>query len=408
MVLVLAGTLLLTPSAGADGWATTYGVEGEAFVGLGGARAGARAMQLPPGSMAIRMSEMPDGELLAVQGWTRTCATRPTVEVYVDGALVVSHRAPSPFTIPVWHAIDGGPHWIGVRHVDGGEPGCTVLLDRVESFSSEAINTATPGSRCMGSDGGYPMTPPPAGTTANPLPDAPAYHERSGPSTGAAGTMVIVHGGGWMTHGPPAVASVRDEAAYWNDQGWETLSVTYAACDESLDDVLWFHDRVRAERDGRVCVLGESAGAHLALMTAATRDDVDCVIARGAITDIPSLPSQEAHDFGTGGTQSVGTMQLHSVAVAAWGDAATSTANPMSHAAALADTPIVLSTATTDPFVPLAQATSLRDAVTGADPSATVVVHELPPGGERFAHASATEAAWTALRADELRIANGG
>ena len=139
-----------------------------------------------------------------------------------------------------------------------------------------------------------PSAPGPGVATTGLGAGAPAYYEIGEPTGDFAGqppkgVMMVIHGGGWSLHGPGAVASMRSRADRWRAEGWRTLNVGYRPCADSVQDVRWFYDRARElwNTAGPFCVMGSSAGGHLALMLAASRPGVACAIAHAGPT--PSL-----------------------------------------------------------------------------------------------------------------------
>lgn len=147
------------------------------------------------------------------------------------------------------------------------------------------INSALQDSFCEGT-----QDPPPSsledGTSTTALGStAPAYHEVGEPAGAFAGQppkgiMLIVNGGGWSLNGPGAVAADRPDADYWRALGWRTVNLTSRPCAQSFADVEWFYDQARALWGPGLpyCALGWSAGGNLALMLAAARSTVSCVI----------------------------------------------------------------------------------------------------------------------------------
>lgn len=105
-----------------------------------------------------------------------------------------------------------------------------------------------------------------------------------------SGYMLVVHGGAWTIVGAGAVEAVAGHARRYNQLGWQTDNIDYRPGAASYADVLAAYDalRERAGRRANVCIFGSSAGGHLALMVAARRPSVDCVITEGAPTDLPS------------------------------------------------------------------------------------------------------------------------
>jgi acetyl esterase/lipase len=99
------------------------------------------------------------------------------------------------------------------------------------------------------------------------------------------GTVLVIHGGGWLNVGPSTLAFVQPDAARLASYGWRTISVDYRPGLRSLDDALAWYDAARRRFRGPVCLYGQSAGGHLALWVAAHRR-VGCVIADGAPTDL--------------------------------------------------------------------------------------------------------------------------
>jgi acetyl esterase/lipase len=108
------------------------------------------------------------------------------------------------------------------------------------------------------------------------------------------GTMVMVHGGGWA--GPDERAQkllLEQPGKLLVARGWRTVSVDYREGEAGVQDVL---DTIGAElakpTGGLLCLYGESAGAHLALVAAARLAAVDCVIAAGAPTDFQAYTAE--------------------------------------------------------------------------------------------------------------------
>ena len=130
--------------------------------------------------------------------------------------------------------------------------------------------------------------PPPATTTAAVPPVADTV-TADPPSGAARGTMVMVHGGGWAGHS----AGGRDRVMANPGQqllqlGWRVVSIDYAEGTAGLDDVLRTIDSEVARKTGLgpLCLYGESAGGHLALIAASRRRSVHCVAGLGALTDL--------------------------------------------------------------------------------------------------------------------------
>ncbi len=117
------------------------------------------------------------------------------------------------------------------------------------------------------------------------------------PAGTARGTMIMVHAGGWAGHDAHAQQLLMDRPGdLLLRRGWRVVSVDYEEGTAGLQDVL---DAAGAElaRDsgsGPVCIYGESAGAHLALVAAARLKAIDCVIAMGAPTDLALYETEAA------------------------------------------------------------------------------------------------------------------
>lgn len=136
------------------------------------------------------------------------------------------------------------------------------------------------------------LTPKPAAAVIAPV-AAPAIADPTGP---VRGTMIMVHAGGWTGHDEYA----QDQLVQRPGQqllalGWRIVSLDYEEGTAGLQDVLNATGSELARRTGNgpVCIYGESAGGHLALVAASRLRAIDCVIALGAPTDL-SLYQQEA------------------------------------------------------------------------------------------------------------------
>lgn len=256
------------------------------------------------------------------------------------------------------------------------------------------VNTGLPGSTCAATNADLSYTPPGPGVSTTALGTAPAYYELGAPSgafLGQApkGLMITIHGGGWSVVGPAAVASERPYANIWRNRGWETLNITYTACAQSLQDVLWFHDIARNLFGSElpICAYGESAGAQLALMMADLRPDVGCVIAEGAPTNFVTLPLETAYDAATGTSdQTTGSNWVLNLATAAFGAGGLLTMSPATSPGAAR---LLLATAKQDEFIPWQQASDMAAAVALVHPGTYVDTDQLSAGDYyEFTHTS--------------------
>jgi acetyl esterase/lipase len=128
-----------------------------------------------------------------------------------------------------------------------------------------------------------PKAPPPP--VIAPV-QAPIGADPAGP---ARGTMILVHGGGWAGHdGARQNDLLETPGDLLVARGWRVVSIDYNEGAAGLQDVLDAAGAELARRssDGPLCIYGESAGAHLALMAASRLSAIDCVIGLGAPTDL--------------------------------------------------------------------------------------------------------------------------
>lgn len=113
------------------------------------------------------------------------------------------------------------------------------------------------------------------------------------------GLIWILCCGGWQS---PAefgvdlrVRADRDGlgAAEWRRQGYVVATYGYRGGRRSFGDALTAFDSLRARFPGLpVCAIGASAGGHVALLTAAERPELRCVVAQGAPSELAALPNR--------------------------------------------------------------------------------------------------------------------
>lgn len=109
------------------------------------------------------------------------------------------------------------------------------------------------------------------------------------------GTILLVHGGGWA--GPDRYKQeylMGFPGPVFADRGWRVLSIDYErglAGLQAVKDAIGA-ELVEAGREGPLCVYGESAGAHLAMIAAAQIPSVDCLVAVGGPVDFSTFRAQ--------------------------------------------------------------------------------------------------------------------
>jgi acetyl esterase/lipase len=213
------------------------------------------------------------------------------------------------------------------------------------------------------------------------------------PVSGPLPVVVYVHGGGWQRgtrrDPPPLIAAdFYDQIA---GQGFAVAAVDYRLSGEArypapLEDVRaavsWVRDNASAYGldAGRVSLWGDSAGGHLALLTALTGAAVRAAVAWFPVTDLADMPSDLA---AAGGVPDLGPDSREARllgAPAASVPVLAREASPVAHAHAGAP-PILLIHGTADDLVPAAQSIRLAQALRAAGASVEL---ELVPGASHF------------------------
>jgi acetyl esterase/lipase len=219
-----------------------------------------------------------------------------------------------------------------------------------------------------------------ASAAAPPSAQAAPYQTVSGPADGPAAVLVL-HGGGWYSVGADDTDQMADS---WGPQfadRYLTTSTDYRPGAASVTDALAAYDALRAQVGSAtpICVMGTSAGGHLALMIAARRD-VACVVAVAPPTDLTAAQSSPL---------------LSRLAQAAFGyDPAVLAANSPALLTGSIHADVLLAHEDADTLVPVGQA----DAFAARYPATTRV--DLPYGDdEGFGHSMTTHAAANAFRA---------
>ncbi len=407
-VLPLVAFMLVASALGvsqAAVWVTTYYVEAETATLAAGSSVytdatanGGKAIIFRQNGTATRQSLTPRGTNLMVRARANLCGGAPLLTIALDTQITnVSVTVTSWANYSFGVNATAGIHTFKFTYAnDHWQPGVcdrNLHIDGVWLQSPDPVNTGTAGSICEATDMGAGWTAPGPGVAAWSMQGAPAYSEVGAP-TGAyegrspKGVMMVIHGGGWRFAGPRAVASVRRMADPWRAEGWQTANVTYQGCSRSLSDVLWFYDRVEASNPGLpVCIVGESAGAHLALMIAALRPGTDCAISHGGPTDLVSIRDQLAYDPVTGGTQNSGPTRVYWLAAAAFGESNLVEMSPITYAAQIRAR-LLLATAATDVLIPLQQGASFVAAVKASNPVAYAEAMVLGAGTQPWVHGS--------------------
>lgn len=118
-------------------------------------------------------------------------------------------------------------------------------------------------------------------------------HELTLPPAGTElrGVMVTIHGGAWVWVGPGLVRAMDADVKRWNERGFATVNIDYAAGAASMDDVLSFYDAVRQWQgpDVPIAATGASAGGHLSMYIAAKRPDLSFVVSHAGPSDLTRL-----------------------------------------------------------------------------------------------------------------------
>jgi acetyl esterase/lipase len=111
----------------------------------------------------------------------------------------------------------------------------------------------------------------------------------------ARGVVMLIHGGAWVFTGPRTLE--RGQEGWFQAHGWGTYDVDYRGGWPALADVLAGYRHLRKLEGPRtpICLQGQSAGATMAMLVAAARRSVACVISEAAITDLTTLPKRERH-----------------------------------------------------------------------------------------------------------------
>ena len=181
--------------------------------------------------------------------------------------------------------------------------------------------------------------------------------------------VMLIHGGGWAGIDPTAVQETAAQAPIYESAGYETVVPDYRRGAQGIDDVeRFYHEAQRRFPNLPICVVGNSAGGHIALMLAVKDPDLACAVSLAGPTDLPALASEPGGEIADRlATKNFGdTSQFKEL-------------SPALHADSICAR-VLLIYARNDPIVPVAQGEEMARAL----PSATLIV--LPPGTAGFVH----------------------
>jgi dienelactone hydrolase len=181
--------------------------------------------------------------------------------------------------------------------------------------------------------------------------------------------VILIHGGGWNQTGRNLLPPMTVIARHFNTSGWETFNADYRPEAASLPDIEVVYDYVRRKLGpGKpICALGSSAGGNLALLLAARRPRLACVMSYAGPTDLIALdkPGVVVYPLVQALSNSIGGD------LAAW--------SPLKLASRI-HAKALLAYATNDPWVPVAQGTQMAARL----PGSRLIL--LSPGTQTFIH----------------------
>lgn len=136
----------------------------------------------------------------------------------------------------------------------------------------------------------------PIGLAPKPQPAAPTVAAPivASPTGPIKGTMLLLHGGGWKGPDSYAQGLLMDQpGAMLVQHGWRVVSIDYRAGTDGLQDVMAaVSDQLAHPAGGLLCLYGESAGAHLALVAASRMKGIDCIAAAGPPIDFQAYMAE--------------------------------------------------------------------------------------------------------------------
>jgi dipeptidyl aminopeptidase/acylaminoacyl peptidase len=114
------------------------------------------------------------------------------------------------------------------------------------------------------------------------------------PPSSPKGFVLVIHGGGWIFTGPAALAQEAPAVRWLTEMGWGVYNVDYRPGWLSVVDVVAAYDHLaRRYPEAPMCALGQSAGGQLAMLLAASRPSLRCVISEAGVTDLATIPASE-------------------------------------------------------------------------------------------------------------------
>jgi acetyl esterase/lipase len=117
------------------------------------------------------------------------------------------------------------------------------------------------------------------------------------PQGAPKGFALVIHGGSWFLTGPRSLASESATVRWLTGLGWAVYNVDYRPGWLSVVDVVAAYDHLRSlYPKAPKCAYGQSAGGQLAMLLAASRPSLRCVVSAGGITDLRAIPSANPLD----------------------------------------------------------------------------------------------------------------
>jgi alpha/beta hydrolase fold len=156
-----------------------------------------------------------------------------------------------------------------------------VLAASLLALSWVGASAASAADLAPGLFGGHP----PAGVVA---PDNTLTMPQGRPK----GFVLVIHGGAWVLTGPRALALEAANIRWFTRLGWGVYNVDYRAGWLSVVDVVAAYHYLRSRHPrAPMCAYGESAGGQLAMLLAASRPSLRCVISAGGVADLTDVPN---------------------------------------------------------------------------------------------------------------------